>query len=172
MIKINVTLCKLPNKDIKKKYILDDLCFLSLDGRLIGKEILHVSSNIIHSQYTNTTDYLPCYWQLTFENQVTFHGNYKLEIFTNWIHGFDEPSAKERARGKEGRVNDGVSKSLNGLGNHPFHVVNATKWYYDFTGYVLRGNSRSLYLINYNNTKQEFYDATTFDALGYYFGIE
>ncbi len=175
--RINVTMCKLPFDRSLSFYrqpngTLDDICFISLGSRLVGKEIIHIESEVIGTHYHNTSIHLPCYWQLHFTHPILFHGDYKIEIYTSWIHEFNEPTSLERGRSKTARINDGVSKSLNGLGFHPFHVANATKYWFDFTGYILRGNSRTLYYIHYNNTKNMFNGAETFLSLGFTFGVE
>ena len=177
-IELNVKMCKLPHSKSLRFYqqpggTLDDICFISLGSRIVGKEIIHIESKVVGTGYHNTSTNLPCYWHLHFEHPILFHGDYALEVYTNWIHEFDEPTDLERGRSKEARLNDGVSKSLNGLGLHPYFFYNATSSWYDFRGYVFRGdNAKSLYFISSNNTRQEFYDGATFLALGFDFGIE
>jgi hypothetical protein len=95
------------------------------------------------------------------------NGIYTLETTVMWINESEEPDGHVRSRDKDSRVNDGNVIHLGGLGTHPYHSVNASSKYHNFTGYLLQGHSRSVHLITGSAEKRSFGSFDCLLELGY-----
>ena len=141
-----------------------DICKVSLLARLIGSSVIATEAS---GSKTIGND---CEWRLTFSGKSFERlepGAYTLETIIMWINESDEPSSHVRARDKESRMNDGSVIHLGGMGTFPFHAVNATRRYHDFTGYLLQGHTKSVYLITSRDEKRAFASFNALLELGY-----
>ena len=142
-----------------------DICKVSLYARLVGPSVIATETA---GSRTDVGNY--CEFKLTFSSE-SFHrlqgGTYELETIVMWINESEEPSNHIRARDKESRINDGSVIHLGGLGTHPFHAINATHKYHNFTGFLLQGHSKSVYLVTSNDEKRAFASFNALLELGY-----
>ena len=165
-ITVHVSTCDLLIETATSSSVVSsmDICKVSLYARLVGASV--IATEAIGSK-TNASH---CEWKLVF-NGKNFgrlkSGTYDLETIIMWINESDEPSSHIRARDKESRMNDGSVIHLGGLGTHPFHAVNATHKYHNFTGYLLQGHSKSVYLITSRDEKRAFANYNALLSLGY-----
>jgi hypothetical protein len=184
-LKLIVNICYLPKSFINKYNVKNNItkhsnaCSISLYSRLIGPEIIVGDINIKQLEFLNNEvdeikrkdqiiiNSFLCQWEIEF-NKLYFNGEYELELLTMWSNELDEPTEIDRHRDKLHRINDvnSVTVNLGGIGMHPYFVTNATVIYYSFEGYLLQGDSHSIYII-IENEKRDFGSWETFVNLGF-----
>ena len=165
-LRIHVSTCDLMIQQTTSSPAMSsmDICKVSLYARLVGASI--IATEAVGSRTVGNH----CEWNLVFKGKSferLWTGAYNLETIIMWINESDEPSSHIRARDKESRMNDGSVIHLGGLGTHPFHAVNATHKYHNFTGYLLQGHSKSVYLITSREEKRAFANFNALLELGY-----
>ena len=158
VITIVVSACELENPRKKLAGSLD-ICKVSLYARIFGPEV-------IASEATGRMNGV-CMWTFRFEVPTSLPlGDYTIEALSMWINESDEPDQHIRDRDLESRANDGSVIHLGGMGTHPYHLYNGTHLYHNFHGYLVQGNSRSVYLM-FNGTRRPFHSFGDLIDLGY-----